>query len=404
MRISSRICAVVVASTLLAACSNGASTVVPSSSNTASVSGGMNASAASMGMWPRSGPSQRACGESPRNGFARCDALVRTDMRPMYGRQARPAAVSGYGPSDLLTAYGLAAAASSNGSGVTVAIVDAFDDPNAESDLAVYRSQYGLPACTSSNGCFTKVQMGRRTNTGWGEEEALDVDMVSAICPKCKIMLVEAASNSFSNLNSAEQYATAHANYVSNSWSGNEGSTSSDSIYTVAGKIITAATGDSGYNATAQWPAIIPSVIAVGGTHLASVSPRSESAWSGAGSGCSTVYAKPSWQTMNTGCSKRAESDTSAVGDPNTGVAVYDTFHTSGWLVFGGTSVATPIIASVYALSGNTNGNSYLYSHTSGLNDVSGGSNGNCGAPLCTSGTGWDGPTGLGTPNGLTAF
>jgi subtilase family serine protease len=307
--------------------------------------------------------------------------------------------ISGYVPNDLRTAYGLTNA--TGGNGVTVAIVDAFDDPNAASDLAVYRSQFGLPS-----GHFTKYQFGKRTNTGWAEEESLDVDMVSAICPNCNILLVEAATNSTTNLTAAEQYATAHANYVSNSWSGNETSASStDNSYNFSsGKIVTAATGDSGYNSTAQWPAILPYVIAAGGTHLASTSPRSESAWSGAGSGCSKVYAKPSWQTMNVGCTKRAEADVSAVADPNTGVAVYDTFRTSGWLVFGGTSVATPIIASVFALSGNTNGNPSVYANASKLYDVTGGSNGTCGAPLCTSGTGWDGPTGLGSPNGTAAF
>lgn len=230
--------------------------------------------------------------------------------------------------------------------------------------------------------------------------------MVSAICPNCKILLVEAASNSTANLTTAEDYATAHANYVSNSWSGSESSASStDSHYQIAGKVITAATGDSGYNTTAQWPAILPGVIGVGGTTLSSISPRVESAWSGAGSGCSKVYAKPGFQSgVNTGCSMRAQADVSAIGDPNTGVAVYDTFHEPGWLVFGGTSVATPVIASVYALSGNTNDASFLYANASKLYDPTSGSNGNCGAPLCNAGTGWDGPTGEGSPNGLGAF
>ncbi len=148
-------------------------------------------------------------------------------------------------------------------------------------------------------------------------------------------------------------------------------------------------------------------MIGVGGTTLSSVSPRSESAWSGAGSGCSAVYAKPSFQSgINTGCSDRAQADTSAVANPNTGVAVYDSFHQRGWLVFGGTSVATPIVASVFALAGSTGTNNpgNLYSHASSLNDVTSGNNGNCGAPMCTAGTGWDGPTGLGTPNGIAAF
>jgi subtilase family serine protease len=311
----------------------------------------------------------------------------------------------GYGPADLQTAYNLTPYSKNNGTGITVAIVDAYDDPRAASDLAVYRAQYGLPKCGS--GCFTKVKMTNRGNIGWASEESLDVDMVSAICPKCKILLVEAASATISALTNAEKYATAHANYVSNSWGGSEGTTGYDKYYNVSGVAITAATGDSGYNYVAQWPAILPSVIGAGGTTLLTTNPRAESAWSGAGSGCSTIYAKPSFQQgINTGCSARAQADTSADADPYTGVAVYDTDGYGGWLVFGGTSVASPIIASVFALAGNTatNNNSYLYAHTSSLNDVTTGSNGGCGPPLCVAGTGWDGPTGLGTPNGIGAF
>ncbi len=270
----------------------------------------------------------------------------------------RPATPAGYGPSDLQTAYNLTSYSSQNGGGQTVAIVDAYDDPNAEADLGVYRSQYGLSACTTANGCFSKVKQGSTANAGWAEEESLDVDMVSAICPNCHIILVEAASATTSSLTTAEKYATAHANYVSNSWSGNEGSTAYDSYYNVPGVAITAATGDSGYNRTAQWPAILPAVIGVGGTSLTKVSPRTESAWSGAGSGCSRVYSKPSFQSgVNTGCSRRAQADSSAVANPSTGVAVYDSYRSRGWLVFGGTSVATPITASVFALAGNTSTN-----------------------------------------------
>jgi subtilase family serine protease len=231
--------------------------------------------------------------------------------------------------------------------------------------------------------------------------------MVSAICPNCNILLIEAASNSTSNLTTAENYATAHAHFVSNSWGGNEGATSFDASYNKTGVAITASTGDSGFNNTAQWPAILASVTGVGGTSLTSISPRAESAWNGAGSGCSKIYAKPGFQsTIATGCSNRAQSDVAADADPNTGVAVYDTLHSGGWLVFGGTSVSSPIIASVFALVDNTstNNNSFVYSHASGLHDITTGSNGSCGAPLCKAGTGWDGPTGLGTPNGISAF
>jgi subtilase family serine protease len=358
-------------------------------------------SAAQLGLWPRAGSAVRVCGEAP-SGYARCQAWLRTDVHGLI----RPNTPSGYSPVDLQTAYNLSSY-SGNGSGETVAIVDAYTDPKAAADLAVYRQQYGLSPCTVANGCFATKAFSSKSNSGWAQEESLDVDMVSAICPKCHILLVEASTASIAALATAEQYATAHANYVSNSWSGNEGNKSYDADFNVNGVAITAATGDSGYNSTAQWPAILPSVTAVGGTSLTSYNPRKETAWNGAGSGCSRIYAKPSFQSgLSTGCSMRAEADSSADADPNTGVAVYDSFHQGGWLVFGGTSVATPITASVFALAGNSanNNDTYLYAHSADLNDVTSGSNGSCGVPLCTATTGWDGPTGLGTPNGIAAF
>jgi subtilase family serine protease len=396
---------------LLAACSAAGNSTPPTASSSSLQSVArvpQSLTPAQRGLWPRPGPAERVCG-LPTPGFAACAAWVRTDIKSA-------ASPSGYYPSDLQTAYGLVTASKNDGKGVTVAIVDAYDDPNAASDLNTYRAQFGLPAmtCAGSTPCFTKIQFGRRTNIGWAEEESLDVDMVSAVCPNCNILLVEAATNSTTNLTTAEQYATAHAYFVSNSWSGNESTTTSsvDGYYQIDDKVVTAATGDSGYNRVAQWPAILPGVVGVGGTSLTSISPRTESAWSGAGSGCSTIYAKPSYQQdVDTGCSKRAQADASADADPNTGVAVYDSFHEPGWLVFGGTSVATPIVASVFALANNTTGYTSadevlttLYGNEKYLYDVTSGSNGSCGAPLCTAGTGWDGPTGLGSPSGISAF
>jgi subtilase family serine protease len=387
----------------LSACS-GATTSLPSGTSGASyfTRGRQAPTATQLGLWPRQGPAVRVCGAVGR-GYARCQAWIRSDIKGVI----RPNTPAGYGPSDLQAAYSLTSYSAGNGSGQTVAIVDAYDDPNAASDLGAYRSQYGLPPCTSSSGCFTARKYTSQTNTGWAEEESLDVDMVSAICPNCKILLVEAASPSTAALSAAEKYATSHASYVSNSWSGDEGATSYDGDYNISGVAITAATGDSGYNRTAQWPAILPSVIGVGGTSLTSISPRNETAWSGAGSGCSKIYSKPMFQSgLNTSCPKRAQADASADANPDTGVAVYDTFHANGWLVFGGTSVATPITASVFALAGDTatNNPGKLYSQPSRLNDVTSGSNGGCAAPLCVAGHGWDGPTGLGTPNGIGAF
>jgi subtilase family serine protease len=374
--------------TALTACSGGAPSV-PAAGNVTAL---------------RPGPSKPVCGEAAP-GFERCFAWIRTDI---HGK--KPGSTpSGYGPSDLQTAYGLRNYSQNNGAGETVAIVDAYHDPDAANDLAVYRQQYGLPECGTTNKCFKQVAMTKTENSQWGVEESLDIEMVSAICPNCKIMLVEAASSRARSLAVAEKYATQHADYVSNSWGGHEGKENKkwDADFNAKGVAVVAAAGDSGYNPVANWPAILPTVTGVGGTSLTSTSPRVESAWSGAGSGCSKMYKTPSFQQgIDTGCSKRAEDDTAAVADPNTGVAIYDTFDGGGWGVIGGTSVASPIIASVFALAGNTSSNTpaTLYSNPTQLNDITSGSNGDCGAPLCQAGIGWDGPTGLGTPNGIGAF
>ena len=360
------------------------------------------ATAAQLGLWPREGPSVRVCGDVGK-GFARCQAWLRTDIKGAL--QANTPV--GYAPSDLQTAYGLTADSKSAGVGETIAVVNAYDDPNVASDLNIYRAHFGLPSCTTAGGCFTEQKYASQTNNGWSGEESVNVDMVSAICPNCKILVVEAASPSVADLSTAEAYATAHAQYVSNSWSGNEGTRTYDGAYAVRCGAITAATGDTGHNTVAQWPAILPNVVAVGGTSLTSVSPRAETAWLHAGSSCSKVYAKPDFQSaLNTGCSMRAEADVSAVADPHTGVAIYDTFQQGGWVVYGGTSVAAPIVASVFALAGTIGPDPVggLYSHGSDLNDVTAGNDGTCGAPLCVAGKGWDGPTGLGTPNGTMAF
>ena len=334
---------------------------------------------------------------------------------------AKPSATTspnGYGPSALQSAYALPS--STAGSGQVVAIVDAYDDPNAEADMATYRSTYGLPACTTANGCFRKVgQSGTSTlpaaNGGWAQEISLDLDMVSATCPLCGILLVEATSPTTANLGTAVNTAASlGAKAISNSYGGSESSsdpTYDSQYYNHPGVMITASSGDGGYGV--EYPAASKYVTAVGGTSLStSTNARgwTESAWSGTGSGCSAYDAKPGWQT-DTGCSKRTVADVSAVADPNTGVAVYDSYAyqgTSGWLVFGGTSASSPIIASVYALAGNAASltyGSYPYSHTGALNPVTSGSNGTCGGTyLCTAGPGYDGPTGLGTPNGVGAF
>ena len=328
---------------------------------------------------------------------------------------ARPAAVSGRTPSDIRSAYGLAGTRSS---GRTVAIVDAYGYPNAGRDLAVYRSQFGLPVCTVANGCLTVVsQTGSSSlpayDLGWSQEQALDLDAVSATCPDCKILLVEAKTPSFVNLGAAVRTAAAHAGVVaiSNSYGGGDSADSSyGSYYNHPGVAVTASTGDGGYQG-ASFPASSHYVTAVGGTSLTPASNSrgwTESAWSGSGSGCTTLNVAPAGQTSAmTGCSGRAIADVSADADPNTGLAVYapTSSSASSWAQYGGTSLSSPIIAGVYALSGRTTGyaNTLPYAASGGLNDVTSGSNGTC-ASYCTAKPGYDGPTGLGTPKGTSAF
>ncbi|MER6029494.1 S53 family peptidase [Streptomyces sp. NPDC001851] len=370
-------------------------------------------------------------------GQARCFGVLkahRTTSGRMSPFTAGSPSTMGYVSSDLRSAYKLGG---TSGAGRTVAIVDAMDDPNAEADLAAYRRSYGLPSCTTSNGCFRKVNQSGHASPlppgdyGWAEEISLDLDMVSAACPGCHILLVEAKSANVAALMTAADTAatTPGVVSVSNSWGGSEDNTitSLDSHFRHPGVAITASSGDSGYGVS--WPASSRYVTAVGGTSLSKASNSrgwTEAAWSGAGSGCSAYEAKPSWQ-HDSGCAQRAVADVSAVADPTTGVAVYDTYSScggallcdtelqlglaqgaDGWVEAGGTSVSSPIIASVYALAGNTSrvvNGSYPYSHKSALNDVTSGSNGSCGGTyLCTARPGYDGPTGLGTPNGTGAF
>src|SRR3954453_10551785 len=314
----------------------GAATAAPSSS-VAAPTGATVTAPAKPAAKTTTATYSHACSTAVPKGFAPCDALVRTDRG---AKAVQPNALpAGLGPADLQSAYKLPS--STAGSGQTVGIVDAQDDPNAESDLATYRSTYGLPPCTTANGCFRKVNQNGAasplpaSDAGWAGEISLDLDMVSAVCPSCKILLVEANSAYDSDLFVAEDRAvTLGARYVSNSWGGGEWSgqtTSADPHFNHPGVVITASTGDSGYGAA--YPATSRYVTAVGGTSLtrAGTTARgwTEKAWGGAGSGCSGFDEKPTWQTVSTGCARRAEADVSAVADPNTGVAVYN----GGWAV-----------------------------------------------------------------------
>lgn len=411
-----------------------------------------------------------ACAAAPV-GFARCFALVRTDV--VYSQPPQYRAVTGVGDGDLSAAaanswyYPLEPAqlqqayklpSSSAGSGQTVGIVDAFGDPNAEADVAKYRKSFKLPKCSTSNGCLQILNQNGQTsplpapgtgnNAGWGVEISLDLDMVSAICPKCHIVLIEANTNSSKNLGIAVGAAKgAGATVISNSYGGPECLLNkkgkpvcfASSIqkyakyYNVPGVIVTASTGDNAWYAGPQNPADFGTVVSVGGTSLYPYKNSRgwfETAWSGAGSSCSTFVKKPSWVKLSKSLkcpgNTRAIADVSAVADPNTGVLVYMSYpYAGGFYVVGGTSAASPIIASVYALAGNASSQNFgaaLYNAGKNLTDVTIGKNASpdlennagqiCGSnvkggdptAICASMPGWDGPTGNGTPWGVGAF
>jgi len=371
------------------------------------------------------------CNKTQPAGYASCFAVIRTPSNHQITPDTSGPPSTALGPADIQSAYNLPSATA--GGGQTVAIVDAGDDPDAESDLAVFRSQYGLPPCTTANGCFEKVnEEGQQgdypSDLGWGVEISLDMEAVSSACPNCNILLVEANSASDSDLGTAENEAVAlGAKFVSNSWGSSEyaSETQDDQTYfNHPGVAITASAGDSGYGV--NYPSGSPYVTAVGGTTLTKDSSVArgwdETVWNelangegATGSGCSAYEPQPSFQqdiaALDAVCSNRATADVSADADPYSGLAVYDTDGEDGWLQVGGTSLASPLIASTYALAGTpaagTYPNSYPYhdpDQSADLNDITQGSNGTCGNVLCTAGPGWDGPTGLGTPNGVKAF
>ncbi len=372
---------------------------------------------------------EKVCADVPA-GNASCFALKYVDDSTApakalpQGGQAKPASstppATGKTPADIQSAYNIAGLTSG---GRTVAVVDAYGYPNLERDLGVYRSQFGLPACTVSNGCLTiKDQNGGnklpRFNSGWADETALDVDAVSAACPDCKILVVQATTASLADLGTAVATAAKQPGVaaISNSYGGGDSADSSyGAYYNHPGIAVTASTGDNGYTGS-SYPASSSYVTAVGGTSLVKNSSTrgwGESAWSGSGSGCSSVNtALPAAASFGTGCGKRASADVSAVADPQTGLAVYapTSSTTSSWAQYGGTSLSSPLIAAMYALSGNTGSstalaNSLPYTNSGKFNDVSSGSTGTCSTTQwCLSGSGWDGPTGVGTPNGVSGL
>jgi subtilase family serine protease len=332
----------------------------------------------------------------------------------VYGPTTPAQQVPGLHPADLQSAYQLPSTTA--GSGQTIGIVVVGSDPNLAADLAVYRSTFGLPACTSANGCLNIITglLTSAANADWSHEASIDTDMASAVCPNCKLLVVEMATNTALNLALGDSLAVRRgATVINNSFAIPESASvpsETNTAWSHPGIPIVAAAGDQAYG-TVNWPAAATNVIAVGATTLtpnaATSRGWSETAWSGTASGCSGIAVKPAWQT-DTSCSMRTVADIAAVGDPSTPVAVYDSYQDNGWVEMGGTSVATPIVAGVYALAGNgaqLTGASSLYAHPGGLNKVSAGSNGSC-SPLylCTAGSGYSGPAGVGSPKGIAAF
>ena len=339
--------------------------------------------------------------------YAECAvAIDSNDQTP--GNLAPAALLPGLHPRDLRDAYGL----QSHAAGMTVAIVDAYDDPKAESDLNVYRAKFGLSPCTTANGCFRKVNQKGKSgpypafSRAWAYEIALDLEMVSAVCPQCSILLVEAKSANIDDLGASVDTAVAlGARVVSNSYYAVEwaGELSEDVHYNHPGVAIVVSSGDNavahyGDNAIRPgqtvprtgpyYPAASPYVTAVGGTSLKkSASTWRETAWAYDGQGCSKYEARPAFQPHL--CTTRSTVDMAAVGDPQTGVSVYAT-QAGGWVVAGGTSVAAPLVAAAYALSGNPTGPAFAYGHAGAFRDI---------RPAR-----FDAATGLGSPNGTSGL
>jgi hypothetical protein len=336
---------------------------------------------------------QFGCTDLPAQGGAKCTIAINLSIGPSADPNLPATLIPGFHPADLAAAYALPV----QNAGGTVAVVDAFDDPAAEIDLAVYRAAFGLPPCTTANGCFRKLNQTGAAGSypapdlGWAQETALDLEMVSAACPRCSILLVEASSAQLDDLGAAVDTAAANgARAISNSYYAPEwsGEANEDVHYRHAGIAITASSGDRGYP---SYPAASRYVTSVGGTSLQrSGGGWSESAWSYTGHGCSAYVAAPSFQNQAaTRCRTRSAVDVAAVADPATGVAMFQA-ASGGWLVAGGTSVGAPLIASAYALAGRGHDVRAAYQNPGAFHDV---------AP-----SGYDAITGLGTPSGIGGF
>ena len=361
----------------------------------------------------------RAVCPGPTAGAAHCHALVVTDRR---GNPRASSSPTGLSPATIKSAYSFPTG-NTVGAGMTIAIVDAYDDPSAESDLNVFSSQYGLPACTTANGCFEKVNQTGDTiypqsNAGWALEISLDVQWAHAIAPGAKILLVEASSNSFANLLAAEDWAKTHAQYVSNSWGAGEfsGETSYDSHFSQNGVSFFVSAGDAGL--PAEYPSASPNVISVGGTtlHFSSGTFTGETGWSSGGGGCSAYETATSAQASFKGtgsngyaqvnCNgKRATPDVSLDADPASGVSVYDStkyYGQTGWWKVGGTSASSPMWAGRAAVAGAVVNSGYVYGTSVPFRDITSGNNGApclVGFDLCSGRGSWNDGGSQSTPD-----
>jgi subtilase family serine protease len=363
-----------------------------------------------------------ACAPVPL-GYARCFALFepqaavnRALAAGLSGPVSKP---FGLTPRQIESAYRLPIARNPH---QTVAVVEAYHTPHLASWLYTYRKTFGLPACRVRSGCLRVVnQQGKSSPVpssavpfGWDVETSLDVSMVSVACPHCRILVVEATTESIGDLAKAEDTAARlGATAISNSYGGREtGFTNAyRKSYDHPHHAIVVSAGDSGFTAAA-FPADLANVTAVGGTELHKAHNKrgwTEDTWFAGGSGCSAYVAKPAWQ-HDKHCPGRTVADVSAVA---WNVPVYDSFY-GGWLTVGGTSISSPLIAGIYALAGNARSvrPGYVYAHARSLFDITKGNNSffvtakqACGNDyLCVAKKGYDAPTGLGTPNGTGGF
>jgi hypothetical protein len=409
----------------IAACSSSGSSSVPAAGGTSPI--GQSAFTRHVPEWQAKNLARTACPQVV--GKPTCLALIaEKNGMPLSG--CNPSSGCGWTPSQLQTAYNLTSSLG-NGSGVKVAVIEAGDDPDAATTFSTYRSQYGL-----GSGTLLKYnEEGQQSNYppscedyGWCVETDLDIEMVSASCPKCTVVLMEAGGQ-ISDFETAEAEAvTLGAAIVSNSWicygSADCGDTDFEKYFDTKGVAYLASSGDDAYD-NIGGPSVLDSVIAIGGTQLAESGDKySESIWNDAGAGCAsaaivgTSISKPSWQ-HDPDCSSRTDADVSAEAGCAPGVAEYSALY-GGWFDVCGTSVASPLTAGIIALAGNASslnaGESFWQlkkkQRKKELHDIKSGSDGSCGGEyLCTAGAKgklryktYSGPGGWGSPNGITAY